>query len=561
MRSDVWTISDLRFRIRLLEQKVEGFESGRKYVQMQEEFRKTHAAELRTISRLEKELADAHTETIHVRELWYGTCLDMEKAHRKKLKEKDREIVRLKKELLEVQIKLDEEHEKLRAKTREYYEVAGQLEEEKEKNASLNARLNKDHHNSSKPSSADPNHATIHNGREKSEKKPGGQPGHTHHERKRQKPTKTIHIPAPDKYTKDEKYKRTGRKIRKQLIRLKVSAEVIEYVTDEFRNQITGQRVHAEFPEGLKDDVTYDGSVKAMAYLVNNGLYTSIDKTRVFLKEITHGAIDLSNGFICGLAKEFSEKTEAERNEIFLELAGSELMHADFTFGRVNGKQGAVMICTAGDKVLYQGRRKKGDEGVKDTPLEHYDGTVVSDHEAALVKHGRRNQECLVHVSRYAKGSAENETDRQWNRMLTDWIDRSMDYWRQVKEKAVPYNGEQAETYIAELEQILAKAKEEYEYEPASKYYRDGYNLYKRMSEDMDRYVLFLRDPSVPPNNNVAERFGRKYKRKAHQVMAFRSDKGHDYFCDGLTITESMRARNENVYDAVTERFNQTRKT
>lgn len=557
----MWTISDLRFRIRLLEQKVEGFESGRKYVQMQEEFRKMHAAELRTISQLEKELADAHTETIHVRELWYGTCLDMEKAHRKKLKEKDREIARLKKELLEVQIKLDEEHEKLRAKTREYYEVAGQLEEEKEKNASLTARINKDHHNSSKPSSADPNHATIHNGREKSEKKPGGQPGHTHHERKRQKPTKTVYIPAPDKYTKDEKYKRTGRKIRKQLIRLKVSVEVTEYVTDEFRNQVTGQRVHAEFPEELKDDVTYDGSVKAMACLVNNGLYTSIDKTRVFLKEITHGAIDLSNGFICGLSKEFSEKTEAERNEIFLELAGSELMHTDFTFGRVNGKQGAVMICTAGDKVLYQGRRKKGDEGVRGTPLEYYDGTVVSDHEAALVKHGGRNQECLVHVSRHAKGSAENEPDRKWNRMLTEWIDRSMDYWKQVKEKAVPYNEEQAETYIVELEQILAKAKEEYEYEPPSKYYRDGYNLYKRMAEDMERYVLFLRDPSVPPNNNVAERFGRKYKRKAHQVMAFRSDKGHDYFCDCLTVTESMRSRNENVYDSITDRFNQKRKT
>lgn len=557
MRSAGGTISDLRFRIRILEQKVRSFESGEKYVRMKEEFRKTHAAELRTIARLEKELSDAHAETIRVRELWYATCLDIEQACQKKLEQKDREIARLEKALLKAQTKQNEGREKLRAKTREYYEVAGQLEEEKEKNAALTARINKDYHNSSKPSSADPNHAVIHNSREKSGRKPGGQPGHVHYERKKQKPTDTIHIPTPDKYTKDSTYKRTGREIHKQLVCLELSAKVIDFVADEYRNQITGQRVHAEFPYGLVDDVTYDGSVKAMAYLINNGLYTSVDKTRVFLKEVSHGAIDLSNGFICGLSKEFSKKTEVERNKIFLDLVASPLMHADFTFGRVNGKQGAVMICTSGDKVLYQGRKKKGDEGVKGTPVEYYDGTLVSDHEAALIKHGRRNQECLVHVSRYARGSAENEPGLQWNHMLVDWINRSLDYWKNIHMEKVPYSREQAESYITELEEILVKAGEEYEYEPPSKYYREGYNLYKRMSEDTERYVLFLRDPSVPPSNNVAERYGRKFKRKAHQVMSFRSNKGFDYFCDGLTIAESMRARKENVYDSIASRFNQ----
>ena len=46
------------------------------------------------------------------------------------------------------------------------------------------------------------------------------------------------------------------------------------------------------------------------------------------------------------------------------------------------------------------------------------------------------------------------------------------------------------------------------------------------MSEDKEEYVLFLRNPSVPPTNNLAERNGRQFKRKAHQVMAFRSREG-----------------------------------
>ena len=37
--------------------------------------------------------------------------------------------------------------------------------------------------------------------------------------------------------------------------------------------------------------------------------------------------------------------------------------------------------------------------------------------------------------------------------------------------------------------------------------------------------------------------------------MSFRSQAGVDHFCDGLTITESVKARGENVFDAIMERF------
>ena len=99
-------------------------------------------------------------------------------------------------------------------------------------------------------------------------------------------------------------------------------------------------------------------------------------------------------------------------------------------------------------------------------------------------------------------------------------------------------------------------AREEYEYEPPSKYYREGYNTFKRMEETPDNYVLFLRDPSVPPTNNIAERYGRKYKRKAHQVMSFHSQKGSEYFCDGLTITENIKAQGGNLFEEMADRFN-----
>lgn len=556
MFKDDITHSDLLFQIKLLKDKVKAFESGEKYIRMQEECGKIHSADLRTIRRLEKEKADARKETIRVRNLWYAACCDVAEEKEKLGREKDKEIEQLKKQLEAALKEKKEEHRKYVDKCAEVYEVKTQLEDEREKNRSLNARISKDYSNSSKSSSMSPDHKTIHNSREKTGRKPGGQPGHVHNGRKRGTPTETVELPAPDKYKNNIKYKPTGRKIRKQLIRLHVITEVTEYTADEYRSLETGQRVHADFPPGIVDDVTYDGTVKAMAYLINNELYTSIDKTRRFLEEISHGKIALSTGFICKLSKEFSEKTEEERNEVFLKLLSSPVMHADFTFGRAGGRQTSVIITAAGDTVMYQGRKKKGDEGVKGSPLEFYEGTLVSDHEAAIIKHGSRHQECLSHLLRYAKSGMENEPEKTWHEKLAGWIKKSVSYRNDVDDGKIKYSRKTADIYIDELRKILKCGKEEYEYEPPAKYFREGINTYTRMTEKFDDYVLFLRDTRVPPTNNLAERAGRKYKRKSHQVMSFRSDEGSDRFCDCLTITESIKAKDENLYDAVAERFN-----
>lgn len=568
MYEAVWNRQELLFRIKLLEDRVEAFESGEKYVQMEKLHSAARQGDFRTIKRLKKELAQERAEKIHVREIWYQTCEDIQKECDRKLAQKDRECGRLlaEKDKLIHQLQKDlqkerelraADHEKYLKQTEEAYAAKTELEEEKAKNQALLSRINKDHTNSSKSSSMSPDHETIHNSREPSGRRPGGQVGHIHHGRKRQEPTESHELPVPEKYLENPDFAPTGEIIRKQLIKVHVASEVIEYWTYEFRNRLTGQRVHAEFPEGYVDDVNYDGTVKAMAYMVNNGLYTSIEKTRVFLKDVSNGRIDISSGFICNLAKQFSECTEEERDRIFQELAAADILHSDFTFGRSAGKQTAVIINATDDgTVLYQGRKKKGDEGVKGSPLEFYEGTLVSDHEAALVKHGRRHQECMGHVRRYAKGEAENEPEKTWGKLLAAWITDSVSYWHEVDDGFREYNAAEAQVYMDRFMEILKIAGDEYEYEPSSKYYKEGYNTYKRMKESPEDYILFLRDPSVPPTNNTAERYARKFKRKAHQVMSFRSQEGVDRFCDGLSITESIRARGGNMFDEVTERFN-----
>lgn len=557
MSSQALYISDLLFQIKLLKDKVAAFESGEKYLRMKQENKKARDADARKIKRLEAELSSAHAQIVDVRNIWMQTNEDLLKEKNAELARKDAEIAKMQKALLQAQKQRDDALDKLKEKNCELYEVKAQLEDANEKIKGLTAKINKDHTNSSKSSSMDPNHPKENNGRVPTGRKPGGQPGHEHHGRKQMEPTKRVEVPAPDKYAKSPLFKPTGRYIRKQLIKLHINTEVIEYYTMEYRNQETGQRVHADFPEGLMDEVTYDGSVKAAAYLLTNDCNVSIHKTHEFLKDVSKSILDLSDGMICNLSKQFSEKTQEERDEIFLDLIASPIMHSDFTFGRMNGKQAAVIICVTPDgTVLYQGRAKKGDEGVKGSPLEVYDNTLVSDHESAIIKHGEKHQECLQHVERHARSSVENEPDRAWNRQLMDWIPDNIHHWKQINDGILKYNAGETEKRISKLKEILEKAKEEYEYIPPSEYFMDGYNLFRRMYEDIESYVLFLRDPDVPPTNNIAERMARKFKRKSHQVMTFRSQNGVNYYCDGLSIIESLKSKRKDLYEEIASMFN-----
>ncbi len=568
MYEDVWNRQELLFRIKLLGDRVKAFESGEKYVRMEKLHKIAREGDFKTIERLKKDLARERAEKRNVRELWYQTCSDIKNEYEKKLAEKESECARklaekdalillLQKDLQKERELREAGHEKYLKQVREAYEAKTELEEEKEKNKALLSRINKDYSNSSKSSSMSPNHKTIHNNRETTGRKPGGQPGHIHCGRKYQEPTETHKIPAPDEYLDETVYRPTGKTIRKQLVKAHVITEVIEYQTPEFRNILTGERVHADFPPAFVDDVNYDGTVKSLAYMINNDLNTSIEKTRVFLKDVSKDRIDISAGFICNLSKQFSECTKEERDRIFCDLMASDIMHSDFTFGRCGGKQAAVIICATDDgKVLYQGRTQKGNEGVAGSPLEHYAGTLVSDHEAALIKHGSRHQECLAHIKRYVKGAVENEPEKTWGKMMETWITESVHYWHEVRDGFRAYEKEAADAYIDRFMQIVQTAKEEYEYEPPSRYYKEGYNTYLRMAESPEEYILFLRNPHVPPTNNVAERFARKFKRKSHQVMAFRSPEGVEYYCDGLSIMESIRSQRGNVFVEMTERFN-----
>lgn len=530
------------------------FESGEKYIKMRSKFKDLICEKDREIRKLNSEISDAYGNIVTMRHNWEDVYDDLEKEYKKEIAAKDRRIKELEERALKAERQLDETKARITEKNREIYQVKTQLEEEQGKNQKLMAQINRDYKNSSIPSSMKPNHKKISNNREKTGRKPGGQPGHKGHKRKKLDATNQVHIPAPEKYTESPNYTPTENIIRKQLINIHIGVSVQEYYTEEFRNKITGQRVHAQFPFGMQNEVNYGGSIKAFLFLLNNHCNVSIDKACGFLSELTQGALNISKGMVNGLSEDFSEKTKALQDKIFSDMLLSPVLNTDCTNARVNGKQAYVYVCATPDKVMYFARENKGHKGVKDTPVEDYQGILIHDHDMTLYKYGSNHQECLSHALRYLKDSMENEPKLKWNKQMWELIREMIHYRNSLDDDVLP-DKKIVNEFESRYRDILAVAKSEYEYEPPGKYYREGYNLYLRMDKYMQNHLLFLYNLDVPSDNNLSERLLRNYKRKQKQVMAFRKFESVGHLCSSLSVLASCSANNENIYNRVSSIF------
>lgn len=337
----------------------------------------------------------------------------------------------------------------------------------------------------------------------------------------------------------------------KQLVNVHLALEVQEFHADVYRNTRTGEVVHAEFPAGVVNEVNYGGSIKAFLFLLNNECCTSIDKSRRFLSDLTGGKLEISKGMVSSLCREFSRKTESERKAAFSDMLLAPVMHTDCTNAKMNGKPDVFVCATSDGRAMYFARDKKGHEGVKGTVTETYQGILIHDHEKTFYGYGTGHQECLAHVLRYLKDSIGNEPERSWNQAMHSLI-REMIHYRNRMEPEEEPDAVKVADFEERYRSVLQKAADEYEDIPPSKYYRDGYNLYRRMGNYMANHLLFLHDHRVPATNNEAERLLRNYKRKQQQAVLFRSQDSIGYLCQCMSMLIMMRQKEDgDLFDRI----------
>ncbi len=434
----------------------------------------------------------------------------------------------------------------------ELYTLRKQLQEANDIIAKLKAQMNRNHENSSIPSSQKPFHKKIKNSRVKTDRRPGGQPGHTGHKRPHMEPTRpVVELPAPENVINNPDFYPTNKFITKQVVDLELNVSVTEYRAQLYRSHSTGKRVHASFPKGVTNEFNYGANAKALAFLLNNYCNVSIDKTSELIHGISDGKIILSKGLINSLSKQFASATEEERQKIYSMLLMAPSMHSDATPGKVNGKTVQIIVCANQDELLYFFREHKGYAGLEGTPVEEYQQILIHDHDTTYYKYGADHQECLAHVLRYLQDSIENEPELTWNKKMKDFLSNTI---HEIKHNRL-LSPERITAIEEEYDLILRTADNEYCKHSPRKYYRDGFNLFLRMQKYRDNHLLFLHHPEIEYTNNLSERALRKFKRKFRQAVTFRCNKSVEDLCNCMSIIETRRLQGCDIFTTTKEIF------
>ncbi|MEZ4830057.1 MAG: transposase [Bacteroidia bacterium] len=82
-----------------------------------------------------------------------------------------------------------------------------------------------------------------------------------------------------------------------------------------------------------------------------------------------------------------------------------------------------------------------------------------------------------------------------------------------------------------------------------------GRNLLNRLSKFKSAVLLFATQPDVPFTNNQAERDIRPLKVKQKNAGCFRTKIGLDRFCRIYSFLSTLRKRNRNALNALTDLF------
>ena len=551
--------TSLSYRLRAAQRELAAFRSGEIYVTLRAQYESIIREQNQTIEKLRKERDEISFSRKQITRQWMEVLEDVQKEHEKeirRLKKTIAELIDIVASLKKRNGELDEKRKKALA---DYYEKASQLEDAQGLIVKLTAQVNHNYENSSLPSSQCIKRKKITNNREKTGKKKGGQPGHVHHPRKPMKPDRIVEIPTEKKLEDRSRYVPTGNIITRQAIGIQVIPVVTEYHAEEFYDKKKGRPVHSAFPEGVADDVNYAPSMKAFLFLLNSRCNVSLMKTARFVSDITDGALSPSTGMINGLCREFSSKSKKEQDDLFRALLDAPVMHVDGTTARVDGSNKNVLVCSSnGMATMYFARQNKGHAGIPGTPIETFGGILVHDHEACFYSYGSDHQECLVHIERYLRDSMENEKGLKWNGRMLKLIQEMIH-----ENNTAPAEGI-AEEKITEFEErydaIVRTAAKEYEDDPPSKYYRDGYNLYLRMAQYRHNHLLFLSNPLVEPDNNLCERKARILKGKINQAISLRSFENLTYFCECLSVLDHFASKKkDNLYRSVKEVFRRSK--
>lgn len=410
--------------------------------------------------------------------------------------------------------------------------------------------INKNSGNSSKPPSSD-GFLKIQNSREKSGKRPGGQPGHKGATpRLFNEPTRIEDI-RTERCGCGGKIVYSGNYTAKQVVDIEIATTIIEY--REHKGICQCCHHHAKNHAPVNDVITYGNNLKSFSAMLSIEGMVSINRIQQMLCELTGGQLNLSEGTIAKWIKDLSKCVAPAIDTIKEKLLASPLLHKDETGIRVNKALHWLHVLGNNACTLYLAHKKRGNDADKEMGvLPVYSGILMHDHLRGLYDFTCEHAECNAHILRYLK-SAIASKNRKWAQDMIALLLHAKALVAGCGGK--PPHPHSIEKIQQQYDEILEFGRLEFLRDEAPDYNGEDMKLLRRLKKYKTEHLRFLTDPTVPFDNNQAERDLRMIKAKSKISGCFRAHDGGQVFASLKSYTSTLRKNGRNIFHGIKAAF------
>lgn len=435
-------------------------------------------------------------------------------------------------------------------------QVEKENQELKEKIIELEARLNSNSRNSSRPPSSDGYQKKPALPKKKKGKQ-GGQRGHKGRTLQQvAHPDKTVICnPGPcicGHVFEDKELVLT--ETRQVFDIPEPKLEVIEYQIYKGACPTCGKMQKGTAPEGVNAPVQYGHRVKAYAVLLNVHFKLPFKKIQLLFGDLFGYCINESTVF--SASQQCYEKLEETEETIKSKIAESNVAHADETGVRVEGK--LHWLHTASSMLftylfVHEKRGKIALESDKSI-LDKIKGWLVHDCWGSYFNFNKINHAiCGAHILRELEGLAESRQSK-WANVFKAFLMGvyEMPFEERIKRRQLiefRYNlicgiGEKLEPPPTRVKGKQGRHKR-----------TKGRNLVERLIRERDAVLAFAFNREVPFTNNLAERDIRPAKVKQKISNCFRTFSGAEIYARIEGFVSTARKHNRNVFSELCSTF------
>lgn len=445
--------------------------------------------------------------------------------------------------------------------SKEFGDTLQELSNSNNKIGSLQSILNNDASNSgiSTEKTSINKKKRIPNSRVKSDKKKGGQLGHTKAKLEKFSDDEITniedHIPQSCKFCSNLNIVPTGKVIEKDELDYEIMVKKTRHKFYEYICNDCNKKFCLPIPNNLKEDNQYGPKIQSLILLLSNEGNMPINKIKRTIEGITDGQINPCEGYISKLQERAYENLKDFEDELIKNVIQEKLIYWDDTVINVDTKRACLRFYGTDKLALYKAHENKDKKGLdEDKILTVLDKNKTVMHDHNMINYNKcysfSNIECNVHLIRDLQKNSDN-SGHEWSKKLKALLsDANAKRNELISKNISSFEQEYLDKFFMQFDIIMRDAIDEKNSD--DKWFKSNeQTLILRILKYRENYLAWVANFDLPFTNNLSERSLRDSKSKMKISGQFENINSAKKYARIKSYIETCHRNSINEYSAI----------